>query len=70
MSLVTALDECGLAMEVIARAIDLDLDAMEVDVDTDAEHSSEDFAEGATCQQTSQLTGAVTCLAGARIAQW
>ena len=70
LSLVPALDECGLAMEVIARAIDLDLDAMEVDVDTDAEHSSKDFAEGATCQQTSQLTGAVAWLAGARIAQW
>ncbi|KAK7096166.1 uncharacterized protein [Littorina saxatilis] len=36
------LDECGLAMEVIARAIDFDLDAMEVDVDTDAEHSSKE----------------------------
>ena len=37
-------------MEVIARAIDLDLDAMEVDVDTDAEHSSEDFVIATICQ--------------------
>ncbi|KAL8577960.1 hypothetical protein ACOMHN_011511 [Nucella lapillus] len=36
------LDDCGLAMEVIARAIDLELDTMEVDVDTDAEHSSKE----------------------------
>lgn len=34
------LDDCGLAMEVIARAIELD--TMEVDVDTDAEHSSKE----------------------------
>ena len=43
MVVFSALDDCGLAMEVIARAIDLNLDAMEVDVDTDAEHSSEEF---------------------------
>lgn len=36
-----AVEECELAMEVIARTLDLDLEGVEVDVDTDAEHSSE-----------------------------
>ncbi|XP_025080594.1 CTD small phosphatase-like protein 2 [Pomacea canaliculata] len=35
-------EECELAMEVIARTLDLDLEGVEVDVDTDAEHSSKE----------------------------